>query len=345
MKRIFSFLFVALVALTLAACKKDGTFVVDIFIYEYSDTYIGTVRSAMNNLLKEHEGNIKYYFHDAKSSQEDQMTQIDNAIARGTDLLVVNIVETESGQTVVNKAKENNLPVIFFNREVSDEVINSYDKAAFIGTDPDEAGYMQGQLIADILLADYDKFDLNGDGKISYVMLRADLDNPEANGRTKYSVLEANRLLEEAGKPALKQIGEDYNASWQTSKAHEAMQNFLKSNPFNGDDPIELVIANNDDMALGAIQALNEVGYNTGKENDPWIPVVGVDATATAQAAIKAGKMSGTVKQDAQAMAECIVAFILNTAEGKSYLDGLDYEFESGVDKVRIPYAIYTGDE
>src|SRR5690606_30104465 len=133
-----------------------------------------------------------------KSSQEDQMTQIDNAIARGTDLLVVNIVETESGQTVVNKAKENNLPVIFFNREVSDEVINSYDKAAFIGTDPDEAGYMQGQLIADILLADYDKFDLNGDGKISYVMLRADLDNPEANGRTKYSVLEANRLLEEA---------------------------------------------------------------------------------------------------------------------------------------------------
>lgn len=344
MKKLLTLLFLALFAFTLAGCNKDdGKFKVDVFLYQASDPYIGSVRTAIENLLGDLD-DVSFTIHDGQNQLENQNTQIDNAIARGTDLLVVNIVEPGAGQTVVNKAKDAKLPIIFFNREVDDSVINSYDQAVFVGTDPDEAGIMQGQMIADLLLENFEKYDLNDDNKISYVMLRANLDNAEANGRTKYSVVETNRILEEAGKAKLRQIGEDYNAEWDAAKAKEAMDTWLNSNPFNSDDPIELVIANNDDMALGAIQSLNTRGYNTGND-DKFIPVVGVDAIQTAVAAIAAGKMSGSIKQDADAMAACIVEFVKDIRDGNDYNANGTYEFENTVNKVRIPYAIYTGEE
>ncbi len=316
-------------------------FVVDVFIYQFSDTYIGTVRDSIESQLKGM-SNVSYTFHDAAGSQDTQNSQIDSAIAKGSNLLVVNIVEPGSGEVVVKKAKDKGLPIVFFNREVSDDVIKSYDKSAFIGTDPDQAGYMQGELVANILLADgaWEKYDLNKDGKISYIMLRADLDNPEANGRTQYSVEEANRLITAAGKPALVQIGKDENCSWDTAKAKTATDSFLTSNPFSSSNPIELIFTNNDGMALGAVQSLNAVGYNTG--DDKHIIVVGVDATADAQDAIKNNKMAGSVKQDAEAMATCISSFIKNTSEGKGYLDASSYKYEGPTSKVRIPYSVFT---
>ncbi|MDO4799183.1 MAG: galactose ABC transporter substrate-binding protein [Bacillota bacterium] len=315
-------------------------FNVDVFIYNFSDTYIGTVRDSIESQLKGL--NVNYTFHDAANMQDTQNSQIDTAIAKGTNLLVVNIVETGSGEVVVNKAKDAGIPIIFFNREVADDVIKAYDKAVFVGTDPDQAGYMQGELVANILLAEgaWDKADLNKDGKISYIMLRADLDNPEANGRTKYSVEEANRLLKAAGKPELVQIGSDVNASWAIDKAKEATDSFLSSNPFTGDNPIELVFANNDDMALGAIQSLNALDYNKGQ--DPRIIVVGVDATETAQDAILSGKMDGSVKQDAVAMATCITKLVENTTAQKGFIEGTDYKYEGETSKIRIPYSVFT---
>ncbi|CCV65198.1 D-galactose-binding periplasmic protein [Paracholeplasma brassicae] len=344
MKRIFALMVTLLLAVTMFACEEDGEFKVDIFIYKYSDTYITSVRNAMDAELKGID--VNYTFHDADGSQETQNTQIDGAIANGTDLIVVNIVETESGNVVIQKAKNAKIPVIFFNREVSDAVVNSYDDAAFIGTDPDEAGYMQGEMIADLLLADgaWEKYDLNNDGKINYIMLRADLDNPEANGRTKYSTQEANRLLVAASKPELVQIGTDQMAGWDLATAKTMTDALLTSNPYTGDQPIELVIANNDDMALGAIQSLNGVGYNTGSDATKYVLVVGVDATATAVDAIQGGKMAGSIKQDGVAMAKAIVKFIENVSLDKDFNEGTDYTFETGADKVRIPYAKYTGE-
>ena len=73
---------------------------------------------------------------------------------------------------------------------------------------------MQGEMVDFTTDGAYAKYDLNNDGKINYIMVRADLDNPEANGRTEFSVFEANRLLVAAGKPALVQIGTDQMAGW-----------------------------------------------------------------------------------------------------------------------------------
>ena len=124
-------------AATEAAASKSK---VDEFFYEYSDNYIGSVRTALEEGLKAASDKFTYQFYDGASDQAKQTQDVETAITRGTDLLVVNIVTTgsdEAAQNIVDAAKEKDIPVIFFNREVSDAVVNSYEKCCFVGTDAD----------------------------------------------------------------------------------------------------------------------------------------------------------------------------------------------------------------
>lgn len=105
---------------------------------------------------------------------------------------------------------------------------------------------------------------------------------------------------------------------------------------------IELVIANNDEMALGAIAALQAAGYNTG--SGKVIPVFGVDATDAAKNAIAGGSMIGTIKQDAEGMAKTLVQLAQNFRDGKATFDGVDSANVIGTWRVNIPYATYTGE-
>jgi methyl-galactoside transport system substrate-binding protein len=108
---------------------------------------------------------------------------------------------------------------------------------------------------------------------------------------------------------------------------------------------VELIICNNDGMAEGAISALNSVGYNMGGDG-VTIPVFGVDATSAAQSLIRAGKMAGTIKQDAQGMADAILKCVNNGLSGKNAFDGFDKaNIDENVSKLRIPYAVYLGEE
>jgi methyl-galactoside transport system substrate-binding protein len=104
---------------------------------------------------------------------------------------------------------------------------------------------------------------------------------------------------------------------------------------------IELIIANNDDQALGAIEAMNERGFNTGRPDAGYVPVFGVDATTVAVEAIRAGKMTGTVLQDAAGMATTILALAGNVAAGQDVFSNTSgYNIDPGVQKIRVPYAI-----
>ena len=174
---------------------------VDVFYYDFSDVYISSVRTAMDEQLKAMGIEPKNW--DAAGSQPTQTDQVNTAITAGSDLLIVNIVETATSapaQDIVNAAQTAGIPVIFFNREVADnEVINSYDKCAFVGTNAPDAGHMQGEMIGNYLLANYDTVDLNGDGTISYVMFKGQEGNAEAEARTQYAVEDANKLLTAAG--------------------------------------------------------------------------------------------------------------------------------------------------
>lgn len=324
--------------------ETGGAIKADVFIYDFADTYIASVRTAMEGFFGGTE--IEAQFYDGAKDQAKQTDQITTAITQGTDVLIVNIVTTgsvDAAQNIVDLAAAEDLPVIFFNREVDNSVIQSYDKACFVGTDADEAGYLQGELLFDILSADFDAYDLNGDGEISYIMFKGELGNAEADGRTQYSVEEANRLLEEGGMGTLTYYDPNNSelfqaCNWDSAQAQEAMATALNTNPFGGDTAIEVVLANNDDMALGAIEALKEVGYNTGDGDS--IPVLGVDATAVAREAIDKGEMTGTIMQDAEGMAECVVALAQNIASGDDVFANTEsYNVDADVNKIRIAYG------
>ena len=173
--KILSILMVALLvvsAVSFTGCaNRTGNADVHVFYYTYSDTYISTVRSALDAKLRE--AGVSFQDHDSNNSQTTQTEQVQTAITKGAKMLIVNIVTTGSDDAasgIVNLAKSAGIPVIFFNREVSDAVVSSYDKCAFVGTDAAEAGYLQGDMIGDYVVKNYDAVDLNGDGKISYVM-------------------------------------------------------------------------------------------------------------------------------------------------------------------------------
>jgi len=129
-------------------------------------------------------------------------------------------------------------------------------------------------------------------------------------------------------------------ANWSAATAADLMRTAMTANPL-GDGNIELIIANNDDAALGAIEAMNEVGYNTGS-GDNYIPVFGVDATDVAQVAIGDGKMTATILQDAVGMAEYILILAQNIAVGDDLMANTgSMNIDAGVAKIRVPYAIF----
>lgn len=329
---------------------------IGVFYYTFSDVYISSVRSYMDSALGAM--GVKYQNYDGNGNQTTQTEQIETAITNGANLLIVNIVENSSpdaAQNAADAAKNAGIPIIFFNRDFDASVIQSYENAAFVGTDAPEAGHMQGELIADVLLADYDKYDLNGDGKISYVMFKGQEGNVEAEYRTQYAVEDADTLLADAGKAPLEFYDAnnaskylvDQDGKWSAAAATNYMDTILAEyNDTNG-NMIELVIANNDDMAAGAISSLNSVGYNTGEEGSKYIPVFGVDATDTAKELIADGKMEGTIMQDAEGMANTICALVKNIQDGNALMNGIDeaggYNVDADAAKIRVPYGKYAG--
>ena len=356
-KKIFALLLALACVFSFAACRggnagsdsSDGE--VSVFYYNFSDTYISSVRSAMDKLLSD--SGVKYNNYDANGNQTTQTEQVTTAIAKGSKLLIVNVVDTgsnDAAQNIVDMAKAQNIPVIFFNRSVDESVVSSYDKCVFVGTDYEMAGHMQGKMIGEYVLANYDKLDLNGDGKISYVMFKGQEGNMEAIARTQYGVEDCNKVLTEAGKPEIEFYDAnnsnkylvDQNGTWASQAATEYMSTILAQYSEAGNNMIELVIANNDDMALGAISGLQSAGYNNG--TGKTIPVFGVDATEAAKAAIKDGTMVGTIKQDADGMASTITTITGNYLNGKTAFDGVDADSVVGTWRVNIPYATYIGE-
>ena len=337
---------------------------VGVFYYTFADTYIASVRTALDAELT----NLGVSFNnfDGNNNQTTQNEQIQTAVTDGYNLLVVNMV-TSGSPDVANEiiSLANGTPVIFFNRAIEADgeegtVLNANANICFIGTDAPEAGHLQGKMVGEYLLANWDTVDLNGDGKISYAMFKGDEANVEAIYRTQYGVEDADAVLTEAGKPALEYFDAsnsakyqvDLGGAWSAQAALDYMNtNLSQYNEANG-NMIELVICNNDNMAEGAISALEAAGYNTGAEGATVIPVFGVDATDAAKELIAAGKMTGTVKQDAEGMAAAIASVVKSNGEGTAMADAISaaaatnadmYTVADGIaNKLFVAYAAYT---
>ena len=364
-KRLMALLLcLAMVATLFTACGNttgSGEIKATVFWYDESDVYLSSVRAALNKELEA--AGITYDNQYAGNVQSTQLDQIRTAITNGSNLLIVNVV-TSGAPDVAEDILEiaGDIPVIFFNRAIGTDgsdvtVLQNNSTACFIGTDAPEAGHMQGKMIGDYVLANYDKIDKNGDGVISYAMMKGDEANIEAIYRTQYGVEDANAILTAAGKPALKYFDAantdcyqvDQKGAWSADAAKEYMDtNFVSYNEANG-NMIELVICNNDGMAEGVIASLQNKGYN--KDGAHVVPVFGVDATENAKALIAEGAMIGTVKQDAEGMAAAIAQTVQGIAGGKTPVDALaglnDARFSIASDcnaKLFVAYAPYTGE-
>ena len=339
---------------------------VGVFYYTFADTYISSVRTALDAQLDSL--GVAYQNFDGNNNQTTQNEQIQTALTDGYNLLVVNMV-TSGSPDVANEiiSMANGTPVIFFNRAIEADgnegtVLNANATISFIGTDAPEAGHLQGKMVGEYLLANWDTVDLNGDGKISYAMFKGDEANVEAIYRTQFGVEDADAVLTAAGKPALEYFDAsnaskyqvDLGGAWSAQAALDYMNtNLSQYNEANG-NMIELIICNNDNMAEGAISALEAAGYNTGAEGVTTIPVFGVDATDAAKELIAAGKMTGTVKQDAEGMAVAIASVVKATGEGTSMADAVSatsatnpdmYTIADGIaNKLFVAYAAYTAE-
>ncbi len=352
-KRIITLLLTLfLLPLPLFGCGNRGSADMHIFYYTFSDTYISSVRSALSEALDT--AGISHQDYDGNGNQTTQTEQVRTAITQGAKVLLVNIVNTgsdDAANEIVGLAKAAGIPVIFFNREVSDAVVKSYDACAFVGTRAEEAGILQGEMIGDFVKNNFSRLDLNGDGQISYVLFKGEEGNNEAIYRTQYSVEEANKILAAAGKRPLRFYDAsnpnkylvDRNGQWSATAANEYMTTALTEYNTANRNMIELVICNNDGMAEGAISALQASGFNKGG-GSTTIPVFGVDATDAARDLIAKGQMTGTVKQDAAGMATALLHLGKNALEGKDLLEETaDFTIDENVRKLRIHYEKYLG--
>ncbi|WHR52084.1 galactose/glucose ABC transporter substrate-binding protein MglB [Vibrio furnissii] len=287
-------------------------------IYKYDDNFMSVVRQAIEKEAAA-DSNTRILMNDSQNSQSMQNDQIDVMLARGVQALAVNLVDPAAAKTIIQKAKMDDVPVVFYNKEPSADAMASYDKAFYVGTDSKESGIIQGDLISQQWKAN-PSWDKNGDGVLQYVMLKGEPGHPDAEARTTYSV----KTINENGIKT-EQLHMD-TGMWDTAMAKDKMDAWL-SGP-NG-AKIEVVIANNDGMAMGAVEALRGAGAK--------IPVFGVDALSEALALVKSGDMAGTVLNDADSQAKATFELARNLAEGKEPTAGTQWQMVNKV--VRVPYV------
>jgi methyl-galactoside transport system substrate-binding protein len=302
---------------------------VGVCIYKFDDTFMTGVRNNMTAQAKTLGSTLDIV--DSQNKQPTQNEQVDTFITKGVNALAINPVDSTAAAPLVEKAKAKSLPIVFFNRQPTDDIMKGYDKAWYVGAKAEESGTMSGQLIADYFKANKGA-DKNGDGKIQYVMLQGEPGHQDAVLRTKWSV----DAIEKAGFKTEKLAAD--TAMWDKVKATDLMKTFIAS---KGIDKIEAVLANNDDMALGAIEALKAAGYNKG-DKTKYIPVVGVDATSPALAAMADGSMLGTVLNDGENQGKATVNIAVAAAQGKEINKAnVGYDVTDGK-YVWIPYVQVT---
>lgn len=285
--------------------EKKTSIRLGVSLYKSDDTFISSVRFALEEYAKEYEKEtgIKVVMDiaDGKENQNVQNSQVDRFISLGCDVLCINIVDRSDASNIIDKAMAADIPVVFFNREPVEEDMNRWEKLYYIGADAKESATLQGGILVDAYKKDQKVLDLDGNGVVSYVLLEGETSHQDSLIRTEWSI----QTLKDGGVPLRKITGGI--ANWDRSQASALMEQWLGQYP----DEIELVICNNDDMALGAIDAIERL------EVVQDIKLVGIDGTPQGMEAFERGALFGTVQCDrgvyARSIFDLSAALALNT--------------------------------
>ena len=293
-----------MLVLAAASCSFADGVKIGAGIYRFNDAFMLRFRNAMSDEAEKAGAEIMIV--DGRDDQPTQDAQVDEFIAGGVNVLIINPVDRMASQPIVDKAKSAGIPIVFINREPPSEILSTYDKAYYIGAKAEESGVQSGQLVVDYFKS-HPEADKNHDGKLQFVLLKGQNGHQDMILRSKHSV----ETIKDAGIEPVELASAI--ANWDKLEAMKIMNAFIMS---IGPENIEAVIANNDEMALGAVEALKANDYNTGNP-EMYIPVVGVDANASALEAMDRGEMLGTVLNDADGQGSAAVKLAVMLAEGK----------------------------
>lgn len=291
---------------------------IGVTIYKYDDNFMSLMRKEIEKEATQFK-NIELLMNDSQNAQSIQNDQVDVLISKGVRALAINLVDPSAAKTIIGKAKSENIPVIFFNKDPGAKAIESYENAYYVGTNPQESGVIQGELIAKYWKAN-PAADLNKDGKIQFVLLKGEPGHPDAEARTKYVIDQLNHI----GIPT-EQIFQD-TGMWDAALAKDKTDAWLSSSKAKD---IEVIIANNDGMAMGALEATKAHGKK--------LPIFGVDALPEVLQLIKKGDIAGTVLNDGITQGKAVVQLSNNVATGKTATEGTQWTLQNNV--LRVPYV------
>lgn len=262
---------------------------------------------------------------DAAGSQRTQNDQVKELIDAGCNVLCVNLVDRADPSEIIDLARDNDVPIIFFNREPVAEDLMQWDKLYYVGAEAKQSGVMQGELAADVIQAN-SQIDRNKDGKIQYVVLEGEPGHQDAIIRTENAVdTLKNKGIE------LEKLSYGI-ANWNRAQAQNRMLLLISQYQ----SKIELVLANNDDMALGAIDAYKKLNYS-----ESALPVFfGVDGTDVGLQAVLDSEMSGTVYNDKEGQAEAMAKLAVALVSGRG-MEDIKFEKEK---YIYLPYSKVTID-
>lgn len=311
--------------------EKTKNIKIGVSVYDQYDTFVTELVSSLQSYAKAKEKDwgvtITLEIQDAENSQMIQNDQMDDFIQDGCDIACINLVDRTDASTIIEKAKSSDVPVIFFNRELVEEDLERWNKLYYVGADAFVSGKLQGEILVEECKKNFSKIDKNGDGILQYVMLEGE---PGHNDSMVRSISVINEITDRGY--LVKKLADEI-ANWNRDQAANKMTQFLDS--FGNE--IEVVLANNDDMALGAIDAMKADGMRSDSED--WPMVLGIDGTTVGLKAVENGEMLGTVLNDAKGQAQGMLELSYSIVMDSS----LDERFELLDGKyIRQPYKIVT---
>lgn len=308
-KRIVSLIMVFVLICNFTGCQKkeknlDKTLRVGVVTYTQDDPFINAMTQELKDNLKSKENDnfrIIVSEKNGDDSQRDQDEVVEEMIDAGCDIMCVNLVDRTAPGKIIKLARQNNIPIIFFNREPVKEDLMQWNKLYYVGCDAEQSGVMQGQIAADYIKANKN-VDKNNDGKIQYVLLEGEAGHQDAISRTDSSV----KTIINNG-INLEKLSYQF-ADWNRGRAENRTTQLINQYGNN----IEMIISNNDEMALGAVEAYKKSGYG----EDEWPIICGIDGLNDALIAVKEGQMQGTVYNDKEDQSMEIAKLVVDIFKG-----------------------------
>ncbi len=250
---------------------------------KFDDLWLTTLRDAMTAYAESQPG-VELIAVDSKEDVATQLGQVENFVAQGVDAIIIIPANTDAADPMTKAAQDAGIPLVYVNRIPS----NLPEGVAYVGSDSIQAGIMQAEWLAEKL-----------GGKGNVVIMNGDLAQEAAQKRT-----EGEKQVF-ATFPDIQIIKED-TASWDRAQGLALMENWLSTG-----DQIDAVASNNDEMAIGALQAIEAAGL-LGQ-----ILVGGVDASPDALAEMDKGRLNVTVFQNAKGQGEGGIQAAIALARGE----------------------------